>query len=316
MGGKTEAAEAAPKLPHLHQNLPKFVPPTFEGPLPIPESPEDSPLASGGFSSSWGIETASTIVADDDVPEKLAAVEENDQAEKEAEVKAKIAKMIEDSGLCVSQPVSPQFGVAQPQETTTNLLADAEADAAVATGPGSEESAPSSVCSYSSSEDDESDTRSHKGDFRLLSPATFVDEMASPMPLPELIFDLSEDMPPDPWAVPAPSRLLESLVPKAEDAPKLSPQMDTPVDFIDLTPVVLPDSLEPSPQKASGHFDWSVANVEKVESACALQDAHRWLKVDSDLKETETMNVSRSVERFGCQEGSTGGCNTPPQRAD
>jgi len=307
-GVKPESA-----LPQLPKNLPEFVPPTFEGPLPIPESPDDSP--SGGFGATWGTATASTIVADEELSEKLPTVEENDQAEKEAEVKAKITKMIEESGVCKSQPVSPQFGHAQPQDAI-QLIPVSEEDGIIATGPGSEESAPSSVCSYSSSEDDDGDFRSPKGDMRLLSPQTFVDEMASPMPLPEVSFDFSADTSPDPGVVPAPGRLLEFTL-NREDAAKLFPQMDTPIDFIDLTPTVLPDSLEPSPQQVSSRkesrFDWSLASTEKVDAYVSKQDPERWLKVGEELKNS-SMLISKSVERFGCQEGSTGGCNTPPPR--
>eukprot|EP00440_Ansanella_granifera_P021499 gb/GFBE01023336.1/.p1 GENE.gb/GFBE01023336.1/~~gb/GFBE01023336.1/.p1 ORF type:complete len:640 (+),score=100.98 gb/GFBE01023336.1/:1-1920(+) len=252
--------------------LPQFIPPSFEGTLPVPESPEDSPLRqdvglgrSHGFDLAWGTATASTIVADEEPAERTAEIVTNPQQDANASPEMR--------------PVSPQFGIRSPTPVV-------EKDAVVTdTGPGTEESPLSSVCSYSSSENEdevEDYSRSPRGDMRLLSPGTFVDDLCSPLQ-PELIFELS----PDACTVPAPARLLGGAWPvQQDDVPKLSPRSGTPIETINLTPPVLPDSLETTPvqpeQPSPGRFDWSMASADKVE----------WLE-------------AASAELPGCGEGNT-----------
>jgi len=301
-----------PVVHERHQlRLPRFVPPSFEGPLPIPESPEDSPALprqavyeiSTGFESEWGTATVSTIVAGDETAEEIVeacAVCESPPAllqcglpqhqqvadggkaatehEQEAEVKAKIARMIQEAvSECESPPASLQCALPQHAQVADGGEAATETEQDIV---GT--AAPSSVCSYSSSEDEVGETQSMKGDLRLLSPATFLDDLCSPMP-PELTSESGWlELPPDPWAVPAPSRLLRG-------------RLKTPVGkSIAMLPVT-PHSSEVTPAQpdltSPGRFNWSLADA---------------------VKSPTSPPSCRSAEQQGRHEGSTGGCGTPP----
>lgn len=259
--------------------LPRFVPPSFEGPLPIPESPEDSPAlprqaeygVSTGFEIEWGTATVSTVVADDETADEIV---------EEAKVKAKITRMIQEATAeCESPPASLQCGLPQHEQVADRREAaeDHEQDI-VGTA------APSSVCSYSSSEDEVGETQSMKGDLRLLSPATFLDDMCSPMP-PEFTLESGFlELPPDPWTVPAPARLLRG---------RLRTPVDKSIATLSLTPCsfeVTPAQPEQTPPPR-GRFDWSLVDA---------------------VKSPTSPPSCRSAEQQGRHEGSTGGCGTPP----
>jgi len=218
--------------------FPRFEPPSFDGPLPTPDSPTGSPLLEPPV---IGEPLAFSII----------------QAKQSDDVHGK-------------QELQLSYFELRNLQLESDTCADD-------TGGESPRTPRSFSCSYSISDSENASEREELysprgasaavGDL-LLSPSTFVDELNSPY-LQDLLWDLS----PEPWMVLNPARLLDTRG-WHQAARDSRAELAQPVDLtwscrleaedaLTLTPTPVPDSLEPSPTQPmmlSRHrFDWSPA---------------------------------------------------------